>query len=122
MVRAAASSDVFTAVAEPTRRAILDRLAQGERPVNDLVEELGVAQPLISKHLRVLRDAGLVEMRRVGRRRLYRVRGGSLRTVHDWVRTFERFWAHQLEQVRTLAEQSAISPGDPTNAAGNDDS
>src|SRR5579862_8761576 len=84
VARAATTTDAFNAVAEPRRRAILDALAAGERPVNDLVEELALAQPQVSKHLRVLREVGAVEVREVGRQRLYRLNGGALKPIHDW--------------------------------------
>ena len=93
MARAATTSDAFNAVAEPRRRQILDALAAGERPVNDLVGLLGVAQPQVSKHLRVLRDVGLVDVRGEGRRRIYRLNGKSLKPIHDWVKNYERSWA-----------------------------
>ncbi len=86
------TSDAFNAVAEPRRRQILDLLALGERPVNDVVELLGLAQPQVSKHLRVLREVGLVSVRGSGRRRLYKLNADRLKPIHDWVRTFEPFW------------------------------
>ena len=85
MARAATTTDAFNAVAEPRRRQILDALAGGERPVNDLVGLLGLAQPLVSKHLRVLREVGLVEVRDEGRQRLYRLNAQPLKPIHDWV-------------------------------------
>ena len=86
MARAATTADAFNAVAEPRRRQILDVLVGGERPVNDLVRELGLAQPQVSKHLRVLREVGAVEVRDEGRQRLYRLNGRALKPIHDWVR------------------------------------
>lgn len=97
MARAATTADAFNAVAEPRRREILDLLAGGERPVNDLVRLLDTTQPQVSKHLRVLREVGAVEVRDVGRERLYRVNGRALKPIHDWVRTFERTWAERLD-------------------------
>ena len=97
MARAATTADAFNAVAEPRRRAILDVLAGGERPVNDLVRELGVAQPQVSKHLRVLREVGAVEVREDGRRRLYSLNGRALKPIHDWVKTYERTWSERFE-------------------------
>src|SRR5947207_15641948 len=90
MARAATTTDPFTAVAEPRRRQILDVLAAGERPVNDLVRELGLAQPQVSKHLRVLREVGAVTVREAGRHRLYRLNGEALKPIHDWVKAYER--------------------------------
>ncbi len=90
MPRAATTTDAFNAVAEPRRRQILDALAAGERPVNDLVALLGVAQPHVSKHLRVLRQVGLVDVRDEGRQRIYRLNGRSLKPIHDWLKNYER--------------------------------
>jgi DNA-binding transcriptional ArsR family regulator len=107
MPRAATTSDVFNAVAEPRRRQILDLLAQGERPVNDVVIALRMAQPQVSKHLRVLREVGLVSVRGSGQRRLYKLNGEHLKPIHDWVQTFERFWTHQLDRIKERAERRA---------------
>ena len=105
MARAATTTDAFNAVAEPRRREIIDLLAQGERPVNDLVAQLGLAQPQVSKHLRVLREVGLVEVRDEGRRRLYRLNGQALKPIHDWVSAYERTWSERFEQMdEVLAE------------------
>lgn len=92
MARAATTADAFNAVAEPRRRRILDVLAGGERSVNDLVTELELAQPQVSKHLRVLREVGLVDVRDRGRQRIYRLNGEQLRPIHDWVKGYERTW------------------------------
>ena len=97
MARAATTTDAFNAVAEPRRREILDALAGGERAVNELVERLGVAQPLVSKHLRVLREVGLVEAREEGRHRVYRLNGRSLKPIHDWVKSYERMWNDRFD-------------------------
>ena len=86
MARAATTADAFNAVAEPRRRELLDLLAGGERPVNELVRELGLAQPQVSKHLRVLREVGAVDVREEGRQRLYRLNGRALKPIHDWVK------------------------------------
>ena len=88
MARAATTADAFNAVAEPRRRQILDVLAGGERPVNDVVRELGLAQPQVSKHLRVLREVGAVDVREEGRQRLYRLNGQALKPIHDWVKAY----------------------------------
>jgi DNA-binding transcriptional ArsR family regulator len=103
--RASTSSDVFNAVAEPQRRAILSLLAADERPVGEIVEALELAQSSVSKHLRVLRDVGLVRARRDGRRVLYRTNAGALRPLHEWAGTFERYWRHQLGRVKERAER-----------------
>jgi DNA-binding transcriptional ArsR family regulator len=107
MARAATTSDVFNAVAEPRRRQILDLLARGERPVNDLVATLGLGQPQVSKHLRVLREVGLVRVRVSGQQRLYALEADRLRAIHDWVRTFEPFWDRQLDRIKERAERRA---------------
>ena len=105
MARAATTTDAFNAVAEPRRRQILDLLAGGERSVNDLVALLGLAQPLVSKHLRVLREVGLVEVRDDGRQRLYRLNGRALKPIHDWVSTYERTWNERFEALDELLEE-----------------
>jgi len=107
MPRSATTSDAFNAIAEGRRREILELLADGERPVNDLVDSLGVAQPQVSKHLRVLREVGLVSVRDAGRQRLYRLNAEPLRAVYDWARTFEKFWNHQLDRIKQRAEAAA---------------
>lgn len=105
MPRAATSSDVFNAVAEPQRRAILGFLAASERPVGDIVDALELAQPSVSKHLRVLREVGLVQARRDGRRVLYRTDAAAIRPLHEWAGTFERYWRHQLHRIKERAER-----------------
>jgi DNA-binding transcriptional ArsR family regulator len=105
VARAATTADAFNAVAEPRRRQILDILAGGERPVNDLVAVLGLAQPQVSKHLRVLREVGAVEVRDEGRQRLYRLNGLALRPIHDWVRNYERFWSERFERLDAVLEE-----------------
>ena len=105
MARAATTTDAFNAVAEPRRRRILEVLAGGERPVNDLVARLGIAQPQVSKHLRVLREVGLVDVREEGRHRMYRLNGPSLKPVHDWVKEFERTWSERFEALDELLEE-----------------
>jgi DNA-binding transcriptional ArsR family regulator len=99
MARSPTTSDAFNAVAEPRRRQILDLLARGERPVNDVVASLGLAQPQVSKHLRVLREVGLVSVRGSGQRRLYRLNAGRLKPIHDWVKSFEQFWTESLDRL-----------------------
>src|SRR5215217_2483033 len=105
MARAATTADAFNAVAEPRRRQILDALADGERPVNDLVALLGLAQPQVSKHLRVLREVGAVRVRGDGRRRLYRLNGPALKPIHDWVKNYERFWSERFDQLDVVLEE-----------------
>ena len=107
MARASTTSDAFNAVAEPRRRQILDLLIQGEKPVNDMVASLGLAQPQVSKHLRVLREVGLVSVRGSGHQRLYKLNADRLKAIHDWVRTFEPFWDHQLDRIKERAEREA---------------
>jgi DNA-binding transcriptional ArsR family regulator len=104
MPRAATNSDAFNAVAEPRRREILSYLALQERSVGDIVAGLRLEQPSASKHLRVLRDVGLVRVRRHGRHMLYRTNAAAIRPLYEWTKTFERFWAHQLSRVKERAE------------------
>jgi DNA-binding transcriptional ArsR family regulator len=105
MARAATTADAFNAVAEPRRRQILDALTGGERPVNDLVHLLGLAQPQVSKHLRVLREVGAVEVREEGRQRLYRLNGHALKPIHDWVRTYEDLWSARFDELDDVLEK-----------------
>jgi DNA-binding transcriptional ArsR family regulator len=105
MARVATTADAFNAVAEPRRRQILDVLAGGERPVNDLVEQLGLSQPLVSKHLRVLRTVGLVDVRDEGRQRIYRLNGRSLKPIHDWVKNYEQAWAERFDRLDVVLEE-----------------
>jgi len=112
MARAATTADAFNAVAEPRRRQILDALAGGERAVNDLVRALGVAQPQVSKHLRVLREVGAVEVRDAGRQRLYRLNGRALKPIHDWVSGFERSWAERFDRLDDVLEDLRQEEGD----------
>ena len=105
MARASTTSDAFNAVAEPRRREILNYLAGAERPVAEIVTALGLEQPSVSKHLRVLRDVGLVRMRCHGRQKLYRTNAEAIRPLHAWAATFERFWQHQLNRVKERAEE-----------------
>jgi DNA-binding transcriptional ArsR family regulator len=105
MARAATTTDAFNAVAEPRRRQILDVLADGERPVNDLVELLGLAQPQVSKHLRVLREVGAVAVREAGRQRLYRLNGEALKPIHDWVSSYEQSWSERFDLLDDVLEE-----------------
>jgi DNA-binding transcriptional ArsR family regulator len=104
MARAAPTSDAFNAVAERRRRQILDVLAGGERPVNDLVDVLGLAQPQVSKHLRVLREVGVVDVRNAGRQRLYRLNARALKPIHDWLKTYERSWSERFDQLDVVLD------------------
>jgi DNA-binding transcriptional ArsR family regulator len=105
MARAATTADAFNAVAEPRRRQILDALAGGERPVNDLVGLLGLAQPQVSKHLRVLREVGAVDVREEGRQRMYRLNGHALKPIHDWVKNYEHSWSERFGQLDVVLEE-----------------
>ena len=105
MARAATTADAFNAVAEPRRRQILDVLASGERPVNDLVTRLGLAQPLVSKHLRVLREVGLVDVRDEGRQRMYRLNAHPLKPIHDWVKNYERLWSQRFDRLDVVLQE-----------------
>ena len=112
MARAATTSDVFNAVAEPRRRQILSYLADRERPVTEIVAATGLDQPSVSKHLGVLREVGLVRVRRCGRQRLYRTNAEAIRPLHEWTATFERYWQHQLLRVKQRAEAQMNSGQD----------
>jgi DNA-binding transcriptional ArsR family regulator len=105
MARVATTSDAFNAVGEPNRRDILNYLALQERAVGEIVASLAMEQPSVSKHLRVLRDVGLVHVRRDGRRMMYRTNAEAIRPLHEWTRTFERYWQHQLTRVKERAER-----------------
>ena len=107
MARAATTSDAFNAVAEPRRREILEYLAVAELPVGDLVVKMRLEQPSVSKHLKVLRDVGLVRVRRNGRHMMYRTNAEEIRPLHEWTKTFERLWAHQLLRIKERAEEKA---------------
>jgi DNA-binding transcriptional ArsR family regulator len=113
MPRAATTSDAFNAVAEPRRREILNFLALQERAVGEIVDSLSLEQPSVSKHLRVLREVGLVHVRRNGRRMLYRTNGEAIRPLHEWTSTFERFWRHQLSRLKERAEAKADRGSEP---------
>ena len=104
MARAATTTDAFNAVAEPRRRQIVDLLAGGERAVGDLVRELGLGQPQVSKHLRVLREVGLVDVREHGRQRLYRLNALALKPIHDWVQGYEALWSERFELLDDVLE------------------
>jgi DNA-binding transcriptional ArsR family regulator len=119
MARAATNSDAFNAVAEPRRRDILAFLAARERPVSDIVAALEMEQPSVSKHLRVLREVGLVRMRRDGRRKFYRTNAAAIRPLHEWAGEFKRFWRHTLSRVKERAEarmaEASPNAGDRTS-------
>ena len=109
MARAATTADVFNAIAEPRRREVIAVLADGrEYAVNEVVVRLRIAQPAVSKHLRVLREVGVVSMVKRGQHRMYRLNAAELKPVHDWVKTFERYWTHQLGQIKERAERKAL--------------
>jgi DNA-binding transcriptional ArsR family regulator len=116
MARAATTTDAFNAVAEPRRRQILDALADGERPVNDLVQLLGLAQPQVSKHLRVLREVGAVDVREQGPQRLYRLNGHALKPIHDWVKNYEQSWSERFDRLDVVLEDLKKEEGDGSDA------
>jgi DNA-binding transcriptional ArsR family regulator len=105
VARAATTSDVFNAIAEPQRRDILTLLRAGERPVTELAQELGMTQPGASKHLRVLREVGAVDVRGEGRQRLYRLNGRALKPIHDWVKNYEATWSERFERLDLVLEE-----------------
>jgi DNA-binding transcriptional ArsR family regulator len=104
MARAATTTDTFNAVAEPRRRQILDVLASGERSVGDLVDLLDLAQPHVSRHLRVLRDVGVVDVREAGRQRLYRLNPLALKPIHDWVASYQHLWEERFATLEDILE------------------
>ena len=109
MARAATTTDVFNAIAEPRRREVIAVLADGrEYAVGEVVGRLRMAQPAVSKHLRVLRKVGVVSVVKRGQHRMYRLNAAELKPVHDWVKTFERYWTHQLDQIKERAERKAL--------------
>jgi DNA-binding transcriptional ArsR family regulator len=109
MARAATTTDVFNAIAEPRRREVIAVLADGrEHAVNEVVVRLHMPQPAVSKHLGVLRKVGVVSMVKRGQHRMYRLNAAELKPVHDWVKTFERYWTHQLGQIKERAERKAL--------------
>src|SRR5215469_11559324 len=113
MPRASTTSDAFNAVAESRRRDILSFLALEERSVSDIVDALSLEQPSVSKHLRVLRDVGLVDVRREGRHMYYRTNADAIRPLYEWTETFERFWRHQLNRVKERAEAKTFPNSNP---------
>ncbi|MDA7977724.1 MAG: metalloregulator ArsR/SmtB family transcription factor [Pirellulales bacterium] len=115
MARTPTTTDAFNAIAESRRREIISHLAGQERSVNELVRSLGVSQPQVSKHLRVLREVGVVIVRESGRHRWYRLNAQRLKPVFDWVKPFERFWDHQLAGIKSRAESTASQASDPTS-------
>jgi DNA-binding transcriptional ArsR family regulator len=118
MARAATTTDAFNAVAEPRRREILDVLAVGEHSVNELVELLGLAQPQVSKHLRVLREVGAVDVREDGRQRLYRCNGQALKPIHDWVKNYEQMWTDRFELIDEVIEELKNNEGATDDGSG----
>jgi DNA-binding transcriptional ArsR family regulator len=107
MPRATTTSDPFNAIAEPRRREILCLLADEERPVAEIADELSMGQPSVSKHLRVLLEVGLVDVRREGRHAFYRTNPQQIKAVHDWTRMFEQYWQHKLLRIKARAERAS---------------
>ena len=112
MARVATTADAFNAVAEPRRRQILDALAAGERPVNDLVHMLGMGQPQVSKHLKVLKEVGLVSVRNSGRQRFYSLNGEQLKPIHDWVKNYEREWTERMDRLDEVIQELKSEKGE----------
>jgi DNA-binding transcriptional ArsR family regulator len=121
MARAATTTDAFNAVAEPRRRQILNAVATGERSVSDLVAQLGMPQPLVSKHLRVLREVGLVAARDEGRLRLYRLNGVALKPIYDWVKDFEDLWSERFARMDVVLTELKQTAPDTTEDGDNSD-
>jgi DNA-binding transcriptional ArsR family regulator len=105
MARRPTTHDPFNAVAEPRRRQVLEAMGADELSVNEIVEKLGWNQPMVSKHLGVLKQVGLVEERRVGRQRLYRVNAEKLKPIYDWVTPFERYWNERFDRLDHVLEE-----------------
>ena len=111
MPRAATTTDVFNAIAEPRRRKIIDVLVDGRaHAVGEVVKTLRMPQPAVSKHLAVLRKVGIVSVSKHGQLRLYRLNAEELKPVHDWVKTYQRFWGHQLDRIKERAERKMTEP------------
>ncbi len=109
MARAATTTDVFNAIAEPRRREILAVLVDGkDHAVGDVVDALGMPQPGVSKHLRVLLEVGVVSVTKQGQHRLYRLNPKELKPVHDWIKTYERYWTHQIDRIKERAERKMM--------------
>ncbi len=109
MSRPAASTDIFQAIADPTRRALLDRLRDGEQPVKQLAEPFNMSLPAISQHLQILCEAGLVQVRKAGRQRLYRLNPEPLKEVSDWITHYEPFWQEKLDALGKYLEENPCS-------------
>jgi DNA-binding transcriptional ArsR family regulator len=105
MARRPTTHDPFNAVAEPRRRELLEAMGEDELSVNEIVERLGWNQPMVSKHLGVLKQVGLVEERHVGRQRLYRVNAERLKPIFDWVTPFERYWNGRFDRLDQVLEE-----------------
>ena len=121
MARAATTSDVFNAIAEPRRREVIAVLADGgEYSVGEVVVRLRMSQPTVSKHLGVLRKVGVVSVIKRGQHRMYRLNAAELKPVHDWVKTFERYWTHQMSQIKERAERKALERMISNNSKTND--
>jgi DNA-binding transcriptional ArsR family regulator len=118
MARAPTTTDAFNAVAEPRRRQLIDAIAASERSVNELVGLLGLSQPLVSKHLRVLREVGLVAVRDDGRQRIYRLNAHALKPIYDWVRDYQQLWSGRFDRMDVVlaelkdAERQKAADGD----------
>ena|SRR6187551_4079835 len=112
MARAATTTDAFNAVAEPRRRQILDVLTGGELAVNDVVDRLGLSQPQVSKHLRVLRQVGAVDVREDGRQRFYRLNGEALKPIHDWIARYEETWSERFNRLDSVLQELKKEEGD----------
>jgi DNA-binding transcriptional ArsR family regulator len=110
MARAATTSDVFNAIAEPRRREIIGLLSDGkEWAVNDVVAKVAIEQPTVSKHLGVLLQVGVVHVTKRGQHRMYRLDPTQLKPVHDWVKSYERYWTHQINRIKQIAEQKTLA-------------
>lgn len=121
MARLSTTTDVFNAIAEPQRRAILELLAEGELSVNEIASSLDLNQPQASKHLRVLHEVELVNVRQEGRQRIYQLQSESLRPIHDWVRQFEQFWSKRLDRLDNYLQSLQTASQTGTSQTGETD-
>jgi DNA-binding transcriptional ArsR family regulator len=118
MARLATTSDVFNAIAEPQRRAILNLLAQGERSVNDIAAELELKQPQVSKHLRVLKEVDLVSVRSEGQQHFYKIKADGLKQIHEWVKSFEQLWNERFDRLDAYLKTLQVAQTDPEQING----
>lgn len=118
MARLATTADVFNAIAEPQRRAILTLLARGERSVNDIAVELALKQPQVSKHLRVLKEVDLVSVRSEGQQHFYKIKADGLKPIHAWVKSFEQLWNERFDRLDAYLKALQVAQTEPEQSNG----